>query len=184
MIVRSREERQSKFPDFYLSEAVLSVCSEITYLGHIISNDLSDDKDIYRQRRKLYAQANMLSRKFSMCSVPVKISLFRSFCTPLYTAHLWCRYRQESIRRLTVAYNDCMRLLLRVPRSSSASQLFVSVGVPTCPAVLRNLMYKFMCRASESDNDIITVITDPTRSSVRFTSRLWNHWRTCLYVRN
>ena len=116
MIVRSREDRQSKFPDFYLSEAALSVCSEITYLGHIISNDLTDDKDIYRQRRKLYAQANMLSRKFSMCTVPVKVSLFRSFCTPLYTGHLWCRYRQESIRRLTVAYNDCMRLLLRAPR--------------------------------------------------------------------
>ena len=62
MIVRSREDRQSKFPDFYLSEAALSVCSEITYLGHIISNDLTDDKDIYRQRRKLNAQANMLSR--------------------------------------------------------------------------------------------------------------------------
>ena len=184
MIIRSREDRQSTFPDFNLAGSTLNVCSEITYLGHIISNDLSDDKDIYRQRRKLYAQANMLCRKFSMCSVPVKISLFRSFCTPLYTAQLWCRYRQGSIRRLTVAYNDCMRLLLRAPRSSSASQMFVSVGVPTCSAVLRNLMYRFMCRASESVNDIIAVITDPTRSAVRFSSRLWNHWRTCLYVRN
>ena len=160
-------------------------CSHTT-LTHrcALTVQMTDDKDIYRQRRKLYAQANMLSRKFSMCTVPVKVSLFRSICTPLYTGHLWCRYRQESIRRLTVAYNDCMRLLLRVPRSSSASQMFVSVGVPTCPAVLRNLMYKFMCRATESVNDIITVITDPTRSSVRFTSKLWNHWRTCLYVRN
>ena len=51
MIVRSRGDRQSTFPDFYLSGTALSVCSEITYLGHIMSNDLSDDKDIYRQRR-------------------------------------------------------------------------------------------------------------------------------------
>ena len=51
--------------------------------------------------------------KFSMCSVvPVKISLFRSFCTQLYTAHLWCCYRWASIRRLKVAYNDCMMLML------------------------------------------------------------------------
>ena len=46
MIVRTREDRQLTFPDFHLSGAVLSVCSEIKYLGHIISNDLSDDKDI------------------------------------------------------------------------------------------------------------------------------------------
>ena len=51
MIVRSREDKQSTFPDFYLSGTALSVCSEITYLGHIIADDLSDDKDIFRQRR-------------------------------------------------------------------------------------------------------------------------------------
>ena len=139
---------------------------------------------LYRQRRKLYAQANMLCRKFSMCSVPVKISLFRAYCTPLYTAHLWCRYKQGSIRKLTVAYNDSMRQMLRAPRSSSASHMFVSVRVPTCSAVLRNLMYTFMCRASESENDLIAVLVNPVRSSVRFSSRLWNHWRTCLYARH
>ena len=100
MIVRSREDRQATFPDFYLSGTALSVCSEITYLGHIIADDLSDDKDIYRQCRRLYAQANMLCRKFSMCSVPVKISLFRAYCTPLYTAHLWCRYKQGTLESL------------------------------------------------------------------------------------
>ena len=125
----------------------------------------------------------MLCRKFSMCSISVKISLFKAHCTPLYTAHLWCRYRQNSMRKLTVAYNDCMRLLLKAPRSSSASHMFVSVGVPTCPAVLRNLMYRFMCRASEAVNNIIAVLTNHERSSVKFSSRLWSHWRTCLYTR-
>ena len=183
MIVRTREDRQLTFPDFLLYGTVLSVCKEITYLGHIISDDLSNDKDILRQRRKLYAQANILCRKFSMCSVPVKVALFKAYCTPFYTAHLWCRYKQESMRKLTVAYNDGMRLLLGAPRSSSASSMFVGVGVPTCSAVLRNLMYKFMCRASESENDVITALTNPAYSSVRFSSRLWKHWRTCLHVR-
>ena len=178
LIVRSGDDRQSKFPVFSLSGSALNECREVKYLGHVITNDLSDDIDIYRQCRKLYGQANMLCRRFSMCSVSVKIALFRSFCTPLYTAHLWCRYRQSSLRRLTVAYNDGMRLLLRAPRSCSASHMFVSVGVPTCPALLRNLMYKFMCRLVLSDNDVIAAICNPRRSSVRFTSRLWRHWRT------
>ena len=183
MIIRSREDRRAIFPDFYLSGTVLSICNEITYLGHVISDDLTDDKDILRQRRKLYAQANMLCRKFSMCSISVKISLFKAYCTPLYTAHLWCRYRQNSMRKLTVAYNDCMRLLLKAPRSSSASHMFVSVGVPTCSAVLRNVMYRFICRASESVNNIIAVLTNHERSTIKFSSKLWSHWRTCLYTR-
>ena len=184
MIVRSREDRKARFPEFYLAGMVLGVCSDITYLGHYITNDLTDDKDILRQRRKLYAQANMLCRKFNMCSLTVKTALFRAYCTPLYTAHLWCRYKRGSIRSLTVAYNDCMRLLLGVPRSSSASAMFVRVGVPTCSALLRNLMYRFMCRVSVSGNDLINVMADPSRSSVRFFSSLWAHWRTCLYIRS
>ena len=100
----------------------------------------------------------------------------------MYTAHLWRQYKKSSIQRLTVAYNDGMRLLLKVPRWSSASQLFVSVGVPNCSAVLRNLMYRCMCRLSDSVNNIISTLTNPTHSSVRFTSKMWNLWRLSLYV--
>ena len=120
--------------------------------------------------------------KFSLCSASVKSTLFKAFCTPMYTAHLWRRYRKSSMQKLNVAYNDGMRLLLKVPRCSSASQMFVSIGVPTCPAVLRNLMYKCMCRLSDSANSIILTLTNPLLSSVRFVSKLWNHWRESLYT--
>lgn len=80
----------------------------------------------------------------------------------MYTAHLWHHCRRSSMQKLTVAYNDGMRLLLKVPRWGSASQLFVSVGVPTCSAVLRNLMYRCMCRFSDSVNSIISILTNPT----------------------
>ena len=184
MIVRTRADRQTTFPNFHLAGNILTMCNEYMYLGHVISDDLSDDKDIFRQRRKLYAQANTLCRKFSMCSVPVKIALFKAYCTSLYTAHLWSRYKQESMRKLKVAYDDSMRLLLRAPRCSSASHMFVSIGVPTCPEVLRNLMYRFMCRTTESENVIITALTNPVYSSCRFSSELRKHWRTCLQIRH
>ena len=54
------------------------------YLGHIRCSDLSDDEDMMRQRRYLYAQGNVLSRSFQMCSIDVKNTLFRTFCTPMY----------------------------------------------------------------------------------------------------
>ncbi len=93
---------------------VLSLKSVMRPIYYII-DDLSDDRDIYRQCRMMYAQANMLIRKFSMYSVPVKTTLFKTYCTHMHTAHLWRRYRRSSMQKLTVAYNDGMRLLLKVP---------------------------------------------------------------------
>ena len=181
LIVRSKDDKRAVFPNFVLSNVNLVVCNETKYLGHYISDDLSDDKDIHRQRCKLYAQANMLMRKFHKCSIDVKVSLFKAYCTPLYTAHLWSDYKARSLQKLKVAYNDALRLLLRVPRWHSASQLFVNLGVPTCQALLRNLMYKFMCRLDKSDNSLIVCLINPVNSSNRFTSLIRRHWRSCLY---
>ncbi len=47
-------------------------CKETKYLGHFISDDLNDDRDIYRRCSKLYAQANIF----------LKCSLSKAFCTP------------------------------------------------------------------------------------------------------
>ena len=165
-----------------MSDTVLKVCYKTKYLGHYITDDLSDDRDIYLQCRAIYAQAKTLIRKFGMCSVPVKTSLFKTYRTPMYTAHLWCHYRRSSMQKLNVAYNDGMKLLLKVPRWSSASQLFFSVGVPTCPAVRHNLMNKCMCRMSDSVNSIIFTLTNTAQSSVRFFSKIWSLWCLSLYV--
>ena len=93
---------------------------EVKYLGHFITDDLSDDRDTERQRRSLYAQGNMLIRKLHMCSENVKVRLFKTFCSPMYTAHIWWNYRKCTIRKLYVAFNDVMRMLLNLPRYSSA----------------------------------------------------------------
>ena len=78
----------------------------------------------------------------------------------MYTAHLWRHYKKCSMNRLNVAYNDGLRMLPRVPQWSSASQMFVNADVPTCPAVLRRLMYSCMCRLTTSMNSIILVLTN------------------------
>lgn len=167
---------------FKLSNNSLEVCKKIKYLGHFITDDMNDDDDIYRQCCKLYAQANTIARKFSCCSTQVKVALFKAYCTPLYTAHLWSFYKKSSMQKLQVAYNDAMRILLKIPRGGSASQMFVSVGVSTLKALLRNLMFKFMRRLDESTNSIMVALSNPFVSCSRYTSRLRVHWLKCLYV--
>ena len=46
------------------------------YLGHIITDDGKDDKDILNACGQLYAQGNSLLRKFHMCTDRVKTKLF------------------------------------------------------------------------------------------------------------
>ena len=174
LICRTKEDQKQTFPVFYLSDQTLLVCSSCKYLGHIINDKLEDDADLFRQRCILYAQANMLARKFSFCSTEVKVNLFRAYCTPLYTAPLWVNYKKESLRKLKVAYNDALRILLKRPRGGSDS------GLTTFQALLRNLMFSFKCRLDRSLNVVITALTNPRYSSVRYSSCMWKHWYVCL----
>ena len=127
LIVKTKEDKKSNFPSFVLADHVLIVVNKFRYLGHIIREDLSDDY-IRRQCCKLYAQANMLARKFKKCT-DVEIALFRSYCTSLYTSHLRCSYSVAKMKKLQVAYNDAFRILLGYPRWTSASHMFVSSNV-------------------------------------------------------
>src|SRR4029434_1651027 len=83
---------------------------------------------------------------------------------------------------LKVAYNDCLRILLKKPRSTRASQLFCKMGLTTFMVLLRYLIFKFMSRLDCSTNVIIDLMTDPGRSSVKYTSKIWEHWHECLFL--
>ena len=41
----------------------------IQNLGHIISEDMSDDADVFRQVKCLYIRGNIISRKCANCSI-------------------------------------------------------------------------------------------------------------------
>ena len=93
-------------PNFMLNGVPIDKVSNCKYLGHCINDKLIDDDDMARQRKQIYAQGNALVRKFYMCTETVRMSLFKSYCSSLYTSALWCNYRSESLRKLCVAYNN------------------------------------------------------------------------------
>ena len=85
---RNKAMRHAVRHSFIVNGDVIPESEKVKYLGHIICSDLSDDEDMMMQRRHLYAQGNVISRTFHMCSIAVKNTLFRTFCTPMYTCHL------------------------------------------------------------------------------------------------
>ena len=63
-------------PSFYLDQMKIPTVDQCRYLGITISTN-NFDVDLKRQMRKLYANVNLLLRKFSKCSVDVKCFLFK-----------------------------------------------------------------------------------------------------------
>ena len=114
-----------------------------------------------------------------LCTMDVKVKLFNTYHSSMYTAQLWWNNTAYSFQRLNVCYNTILRRLLRRPRYCSASGLFAECGIPNGKAVIRNLIYKFITRLSESTNDVILAILS---SDIRWTSRIRHYWVKTLYV--
>ena len=185
LIRRNNLLKNAFVPKFRLCNSDLTEVKETKYLGHIISADGKDDKDMQIACGKLYAQGNSLIRKFHMCTEKVKIKLFVTFCSQFYCAPLWFFNKSDKIyNKLNVAYNNVFRFLLGLPwdeqgRPCSASAMFANRKVKSLQEILRNLIYKFMCRLDISDNDIVrcTLYTCVTRNS-----KLRKHWNRLLFV--
>jgi len=78
----------------------------------------------------------------------------------------------------------CHEILLKRPRRTSASEMFVAAGVNTFNEVLRNVMHKCICRVDESENEIIIYLSNVKYSTTRYQSQLWNHWYRCLFIKH
>ena len=112
MIYRSMTLKGCTISNFKLNGMILHVVASYKYLGHYITDDLSDDDDINRQRRTLFVQGNIILRKFNMCSLGVKLTLFRTYCSPMYTAQLWWNYKKSTITKLQIAYHNIFKMFL------------------------------------------------------------------------
>ena len=108
-----------------------------------------------------------------------KITLFRTFCCNLYTCQLWWNFTQAAMRKINVAYNNAFRMIMQLPRYCSASNMFAMCNVPSCQAVMRNLVYRFTIRVDRSENKLLCAIGN---SDMRYQSRIKKHWMSSLYV--
>jgi hypothetical protein len=150
----------------------------IKYLGVILNNTFKDDADIMRQLRSLYASSNILLRKFSHCSLPVKLQLVESFCLNFYCSPLWCDYTKQSFSKLRVAYNNIFRMLLGYSRRNSASEMFVSNRIDGFEAHIRKSCFKFYQRVIRCDNYIVCNVNRNTWVTSNY---MWRRWNILIY---
>ena len=121
----------------------------------------------------------MLFRKFHMCSVSVKLNLFNSYCSSLYTSHLWWNYKKISVTKLQITYHSILKRNIGLSKYESISATCVFTNKQCCQSTIRNLVFKFVCRLNKSDNALIKSLL---ASSVVYSTRIHSHLRRLLYV--
>ena len=118
----------------------------VKYPRHFLTCELSDDIYIRRQCRELNVRGNILRRTFHMCRVPVKLKLFNSYCSSLYTPHLWWNYKNVSVAKLQISFQNILKRNIGLSKYDSTSATCASTNTQYCQSTIRNLVFKFMCR--------------------------------------
>ena len=150
-------------PKLSLDGKVIKFVDSVKHLGVLLTDTLSDDCDIVRQVKYLYAVGNSLCSKFPKCSIHIKNTLFRTHCCTLYASQLWCCYTYESYRRLRVSYIDFYRNIHDIPCYCSVRQYQVEANVETFNALACILLFRFMNRCHRSTNVFVHALLHSCR---------------------
>ncbi|KAL0851461.1 hypothetical protein ABMA28_007258 [Loxostege sticticalis] len=153
-------------PPIYLSGVKLNRVFQFKYLGHILTDDLKDDLDVERERRALAVRGNMLARRFARCSDQVKITLFKAYCQGLYTGALWISCAKKSLNTLRIQYNNIFRMMMRLPRYCSASEMFAQRQTDGFQAIVRKKVASLVRRVRESGNSILRIVADDLHAPI------------------
>ncbi len=153
---KNRAKTVSKaYPLLTVGGIQLQYVTDFKYLGHFITNDLTDDQDIQREIRSMFYRANILVRRFARCSVNVKIALFRAYCLCLYDPALWKFYNVSSRNKLMSCYNKCIKIFFGYKRRDSMSHILTLLGLPSFNTLIVNSSVVFARCYRDCTNSII-----------------------------
>ena len=97
----------------------------------------------------------------------------------MYCCQLWFNSKKSSLIKLSTSYNSVLRRLLCISKPYSASNMFVSRGIPSFAELLRKSIYRFKNRIELSSNTIITACLSPL---IYISSPIRKWWSSVLYM--
>ena len=121
MMFRTKFLKSNFVPKIQFGNCVIDYVEKVKYLSFLLTFNLQDDVDMYRQLRYVYGKANRLRSKFFDCSKNVKNYLFRTFMYSFYGRNNWSSYRQSTFHRLRVSCNNAYRILFNLRQRVSTS---------------------------------------------------------------
>ena len=149
-----------------------------TYLGHIINNSLMDDEDLKEQKRRLYARANSIIRKFDKCSAETRARLFVSFCTNIYLCSLWSNLTNSSLNSFKNAYSYSFDIIMKHEQNDVNINLYISFKVPDFNCLIRKSKSSLYYRILNSENSLISNILT---TDIFYNSKILNNFRKIIF---
>ena len=143
------------FPLFKFGASDLQFISKFKYLGHIITNEFSDDEDIQREIRSMFVRCNHLIRRFYKCSKCVKLKLFQSFCLCFYDIALWTSFSVSAVTKFRSCYNKCIKLFFGYRKYDSLTGVLLATGLPSFDTILYNARCIFKCKWLSCENTVV-----------------------------
>ena len=159
MCVKPKSLKKLRVPNVYLNGKPLSFIDKHKYLGVIFSEHQSDNDDIGRQTRSIYARGNMLIKRFKLCNDNVKVQLFKSYCTGFYCAHLWDsdHFLKSSLKQVKLAFKRIFRHFFQLKQGSITARM-VELKCNTFDEIQRKSIFSFRNRILSSNNMLISTI--------------------------
>ena len=107
------------------------------YLGHFITSDMSDDRDIQREMQNMFTRTNILIRRFHKCSFFVKLKLFKAYCLCMYDVALWSHFKAGWLLKLQSCYHKCINFF-GYKGSDSLTGVLLETGLPSFNTIVYN----------------------------------------------
>ena len=163
-------------PIITLMDQHLEFVECIKYLGVTITANQSDNQEISNQYRNICCKANVIIRKFNKCSTDVKNELFRVYCTNIYCMGLWNNYNKYVLNKARVCYNNSFRILNKLHRFCSASDMFVERNVMSFNETWRHGQWICVKSLLASHNPLVKAVNNLQNS------KLWKFYKSSLYI--
>ena len=76
-------------PELYMNDVKFDNVQLVKHLGHILSSDLYDDKDIIHQMSMYNIKANAVLSDFKHISGDLRVKIVQSYCSSFYGSQWW-----------------------------------------------------------------------------------------------
>ena len=174
MCLKPSNVKRMHVPTMNLNGKPLKLVQSYKYLGVIINENFTDDKDVERQLRCLYARGNSLIRNLKNCSNDVKALLFKTYCTVLYCSSLWCYFKVSTMSKLRVAYKQTFKYLFGINFKESITANMLIAKCNPMEVILRKSADGLRNRLMSAENGLVRAITLSDFIHTSGISRQWN----------
>lgn len=139
VMIISNKKIDKKDVNIYISGTKLEIESEIKYLGTIIDENLSFDKNVNSVCKKIGHKASVMSRLSKELNINQKTMLYKTIVEPHFTycASLLFLSSESDLQRLQMLQNKCLRSVLNVNRFTHSADMLENLKLMNVSQIIK-----------------------------------------------